>query len=105
MFDIIKKSILAGIGAIAATQEKAQDVIADFVEKGKITEQEGKTLLNDLQHAVQENQEKFSAKIDERVTCMMDRLNLATKDDLAAVNERLARIEQQLQALKTPPQG
>ena len=103
MFDIIKKSVLAGIGAVAVTQEKAQEVIADFVEKGKITEQEGKTLLDDMKHALQDNQDKLSATIDERITCVMNRLNLVTKDDLAAVSERLTKIEQQLQELKAQP--
>ncbi len=96
MFELIKKSIFAGIGAFAATEEKVQELVSDFVEKGKITEQEGKTLINDLQNAVKENREKVSSMIDERITCIMGQLHLATKEDIATINERLARIEQQL---------
>ncbi len=96
MFELIKKSIFAGIGAFAVTEEKFQEVVGDFVEKGKITEQEGKTLIKDLQNAVQENREKVSAMIDERITSVMGQLHLATKEDIATINERLARIEQQL---------
>ena len=96
MFDLVKKSIFAGIGAFAATEEKIQELVSDFIEKGKITEQEGKTLFKDLQHAAQENREKISTMIDERITCMMGQLHLATKEDIAIINERLARIEQQL---------
>ena len=96
MFDLIKKSIFAGIGAYAATEEKIQELVSDFVEKGKITEQEGKTLLKDLQSAMQENREKISNMVDERITCMMGQLHLATKEDVATISERLTRIEQQL---------
>ena len=40
MFDVIKKSLLAGIGMMAITEEKVQSVIDEFVEKGKLTQQE-----------------------------------------------------------------
>jgi polyhydroxyalkanoate synthesis regulator phasin len=107
MFDLIKKSMLAGIGAVVITEEKIQELATDFVEKGKITQQEGKTLVDELQKVVQENKEKLSSTIDERVNCFMKELNLLTKDDLveleksmkkdlAKVERRLAKIEKQL---------
>ena len=40
MFEMIKKSILAGIGAFVVTEEKVQEVIDDFVQKGKLTQQD-----------------------------------------------------------------
>ena len=107
MFEMIKKSVLAGIGAFVVTEEKVQEVIDDFVQKGKLTQQEGKTLVDDLQQVIQENKEKLATTIDERVRCIMDDLNLLTKDDLAEmeksmkkdlakVDRRLARIEKQI---------
>ena len=83
MFEIIKKSIFAGIGALVVTEEKAQEVIADFVQKGELTQKEGETLINDLQKVLQDNKAKFNAMIDERIKCIMDDLNLLTKKDLA----------------------
>ena len=107
MFELIKKSMLAGIGAVVITEEKIQEVVGDFVEKGKITQQEGKTLVNELQKMVQENKEKLSATIDERVTCLMKELKLLTRDDLseleksmkqdlAKVKSRLTKLEKQV---------
>ena len=107
MFDLIKKSMLAGIGAVLITEEKVQDLVGDFVEKGKMTQQEGKTLVDELQKMVQENREKLTSTIDERVNCFMKEWNLLTKDDLvdleknmkkdlAKVEKRLAKIEKQL---------
>lgn len=109
MFEMIKKSVLAGIGAFVVTEEKVQEVIDDFVQKGKLTQQEGKTLVDDLQQVIQDNKEKLATTIDERVRCIMDGLNLLTKDDLAEleksmkkdlakVDRRLAKIEKQIKA-------
>jgi polyhydroxyalkanoate synthesis regulator phasin len=107
MFEIIKKSIFAGIGALVVTEEKVQEVIADFVQKGELTQKEGETLINELQKVLQENKAKFTTMIDERVKSIMDDLNIPSKEDLAEMeknikkevsklDKRLARLEKQL---------
>ncbi len=107
MFEVIKKSILAGIGALAFTEEKIQEVIDDFVQKGKLTQKEGESLVDELQKVIHENKAKLTAMIDERIKAIMDELNLLTKDDLAEmekkikkdftkVEKRLAKLEKQL---------
>ena len=107
MFEIIKKSIFAGIGALVVTEEKVQEVIADFVQKGELTQKEGETLVDELQKVLQENKAKFTTMIDERVKCIMDDLHLLTKEDLAEMegsikkevsklDKRLAKLEKQL---------
>jgi polyhydroxyalkanoate synthesis regulator phasin len=107
MFEIIKKSIFAGIGALMVTEEKVQEVIADFVQKGELTQKEGETLINELQKVLQDNKAKFTTMIDERVKCIMDDLNILTKEDLAEteknikkevskLDKRLAKLEKQL---------
>jgi polyhydroxyalkanoate synthesis regulator phasin len=107
MFEIIKKSIFAGIGALIVTEEKVQDVIADFVQKGELTQKEGETLINELQKVLQDNKAKFTTMIDERVKSIMDDLNMVSKEDLAEteknikkevskLDKRLAKLEKQL---------
>ena len=39
MLDILKKTILAGIGATVTTKERVESVLEDLVEKGKISTQ------------------------------------------------------------------
>ncbi len=105
MFEVVKKSILAGIGVMAVTEEKVQEVLDEFVEKGKLTQKEGESLFDEVQKIVQENKEKVSAMIDERVKFILDELHLLTKedltemetrlkDDLTKIDKRLAKIEQ-----------
>lgn len=112
MFDLVKKSMLAGIGAVVITEEKIQELVGDFVEKGKMTQQEGKTLVDELQKIVKENKEKLTGTIDERVNCLMKELKLLTKDDLteleksmrkdlAKVERRLAKIEKQMKSAES----
>lgn len=107
MFELIKKSIFAGIGALAMTEEKVQEIIDDFVKKGKLTQQEGKSLVDEVQKVIDENKAKLSAIVDERVKYILDELNLVTKDDLAEMEKnfkkdvamlkkRLTKLEKQM---------
>ena len=42
MIEVIKKAILAGVGAAALTKEKAEEVLGDLVEKGKLSASDAK---------------------------------------------------------------
>ena len=107
MFDIMKKSLLAGIGAIAMTEDKIQELIDDFVQKGEISEKEGDSLVKEFRNAVDEQRAKISQTIDERVQCVLRDLHLVTKDDItdleqhlkkdfSKIERRLAKMEKQL---------
>jgi polyhydroxyalkanoate synthesis regulator phasin len=48
MTDTLRKIFLTGIGAIATTADKAQEVIDDLVKRGEITVEQGKELMNDF---------------------------------------------------------
>lgn len=50
----IKKLMLAGIGAVATTYEKSEEVLNDLVKKGEITVDQGKALNTELKHTLKE---------------------------------------------------
>ena len=50
----IKKLLLAGVGAVAATADKGQEIFEELVKKGEITVEEGRILNQELKHKAQE---------------------------------------------------
>ena len=52
--DGFKDIFLAGVGAMAITGEKVQDLIGQLIEKGEITVDQGKELNNELRHKAEE---------------------------------------------------
>ena len=50
----LKKVLLAGIGAVAATAEKSKEVVEQLVKKGELTVEQGKVLNEELKHNVAE---------------------------------------------------
>ena len=55
----LRKLILAGVGAAAATKEKSEIIFQELVSKGELTVEQGRVLNEELKHnlreAIQEN--------------------------------------------------
>ena len=64
--DGIKKLILVGIGAAAATAEKSQQIVEDLVKKGEITVEQGKELNQELKRNVKKSLDEISAAAQEK---------------------------------------
>ena len=48
----VKKILLAGIGAVAATTEKSKEILDEMVKKGELTVEQGKVLNEELKHNI-----------------------------------------------------
>ena len=46
--DIVRKTFLAGVGAVATGAEKSQELVGDLVKKGELTVAQGKALNEEL---------------------------------------------------------
>ena len=60
--DGLRKVFLAGVGALATTVEKSQEIVDDLVKKGELTVEQGKALNAELKHKVEEAKEAPEAK-------------------------------------------
>jgi len=54
----LRKIVLAGIGAIAMTAEKSQELVEMLVKKGELTVEQGKIFNEELKHKRQECKEE-----------------------------------------------
>lgn len=64
--DGLRKVFLAGVGALATTVEKSQEIVDDLVKKGELTVEQGKALNAELKHKVEEAKEAPEARMQPR---------------------------------------
>ena len=81
----LRKLILAGIGAVAATKEKSEVILDELVKKGELTVEQGKVLNEELKHNIKD-------AIRENVTIV------TPPDDVISAVDSLS--DEQLEALK-----
>ena len=81
----LKKVLLAGIGLTAMTVDKADSLVKELVEKGRLTVEEGKELEQELKRQSKEEAQEFLAKLDAKKSSV----EYATKDDVKRLDDKL----------------
>lgn len=92
----LRKLILAGIGAVAATKEKSEVILDELVKKGELTVEQGKVLNEELKRDIKE-------KVKETVTVqvvkeapegdILSQVDSMSREDRQALKEKLAAME------------
>ena len=96
MIDLIKKAMFTGIGVAALTKEKVEDVATDFIEQGKMSEQEGKKLVDEIMVKSKESQEELAQKIEASVNIALEKLAVAKESDIEALQQQIDELKEKL---------
>jgi polyhydroxyalkanoate synthesis regulator phasin len=99
MLEIVEKTLLTGIGAVALTQKKAEELIDDLKKRMNLTEEEGKNLLEKLRDAAKDNQKKLEEMAQTEVKKACDRVGVVTAEEFTTLQEKVEKLEKQLKAL------
>ncbi len=113
----LKKSILAGIGAVATTSEKGQEILNDLVKKGELTVEQSKVLNKEMNFddakemiktksgEVMKSVQETGARIRNNVEGkdareIGDMLKNLSKDQLAQVKAAIEKLQKNAEDVK-----
>ncbi len=99
MLEIVEKTLLTGIGAVALTQKKAEELIDDLKKRMNLTEEEGKNLLEKLRDAAKDNQKRLEEMAQNEVKKACDRAGVMTNEEFKKLQDKVEKLEKQLKAL------
>ena len=100
--DTIKNVVYAGVGLASVTTEKVKEVVDDLVEKGKISDTEGRRILDE----VVKNTENTKEEVENKLKMLSDKISSSfefLKKDNSQVNalkKRIEELEKELAAAK-----
>lgn len=89
----LKEVLLAGIGAMAVTAEKTQQIVDKLIKKGEITVEQGKVLNEELKHKAKDKVKESISKSKLAVEAVIDNLDKMSEEELAALKAKLADLE------------
>jgi len=99
MIDLIKKTVLAGIGATVITKEKIEAVMQDLVKQGKVSSDEAKNLAAKIADEGRKEWESSSKDLAERIRELLAKADFANKADVAQLERRLQLLEEKVEAM------
>ena len=99
---------LAGLGAVATAQEEGGKLFKNLVEKGEDFEKAGKSRVDQAKGAVsgvkvvaESYWETFERTLDDKVTAVIHRIGVPTKDEIDTLTERVESLTTAIEKLRT----
>lgn len=99
MNDLLKKGFFLGLGIAAASKEKVEKYVRELVKKGKLTPREAEDLITTFIKKGEETEEKWDEKRKETIRKALSEYDIATKEELKNLEERVLKLELELRTL------
>ena len=97
--DMIKNFIYAGVGLATTTSEKVKEAINDLVEKGKISDTEGKKIMDDFFKSTENTKDEFESKwnkLSDTLTSKFDLKKNKEDNEVESLKKKIAVLESKL---------
>jgi polyhydroxyalkanoate synthesis regulator phasin len=93
MFDLVKKSMLASVGLALKAWDEVEELANEMVDKGKMTEQEGRKFIDELQGRYQDTQKKLEERVEKSVKDILKKADVVTQDELKALKKEIRDLK------------
>ena len=100
MKDEIRKALLAGLGVIGFSMDKAAEAVSALVERGEITAEQGKKVVKELAARAKTDGNQLRRKAEDAVRAALGKVTVVTQPQLKKLEARVAAIEKKLRASK-----
>jgi polyhydroxyalkanoate synthesis regulator phasin len=100
MKELLQKTWSFGLGVFDFTREKVEELVQEMVRRGELTQQDGPEAVKEILARAQEVQADLWEKIKELVNKALAEARPAKAADLAALQKRLAALEEEVNRLK-----
>ena len=98
----LKNLLLAGVGAVAVTAEKSEELLKELVKRGELTVEQGKVVNEELKHkAKQKLKDHVTVNVVKDYGDLIDAVDDMSEEDL---DRLMDRIEAKKQASENTPE-
>jgi polyhydroxyalkanoate synthesis regulator phasin len=97
MIDLLKKTILTGLGVASLTRDKIEELGRELSDKGKMTEQEGEKFIEEMQKLGEESRASLQKQTEKVVESALAKMHLARAADIEELKKEIAALRAELE--------
>lgn len=101
--DMVRRSMLLGLGALSLTKERAERLADELVKKGEMTRDEARNFVDQVVEKGKQEKEEIKKAVKEELEGWGLGGGIATKADINRLEEQIRKIEEKLNQV-TPGQ-
>jgi polyhydroxyalkanoate synthesis regulator phasin len=95
----MKKAVLTGIGIASLTKDKAEELARDLIDKGKMSEQEGEKMVQEMLSRAEESRQSMKSQTETLVQNTIDKMHLARMEDIDLLKKEIEKLRQEIELL------
>jgi polyhydroxyalkanoate synthesis regulator phasin len=105
MFETLDKMVLAGLGALSMTRERAEKMFDEYVSRGRAERDARTGFVKEMMDSAERTRQELERLVSDQVRQTMKSLQVATQEDIQRVEGEMAtkadtlRIELKLDQL------
>lgn len=96
MNDLIEKTLMAGIGALALSQKKAEELVGELQRQFNLSEEKGQELLDKIKETVSGQQQRLEEVAREELQKSVTRFGLVNREEFDQLAARIEELEKRL---------
>jgi polyhydroxyalkanoate synthesis regulator phasin len=97
MKTLIGRGVLASIGLLSLTREKAQEFVDGLVERGETKREDAKDLVDRLAKRGEEERAAMRKLVHDEVSTAMDEMGLVTQKDIQRLAASIEALNKKIQ--------
>jgi len=105
MIDVIRKAMLAGVGAAAISADRAEKALGDLVQKGKLSAGEARDAARRLAEDGKHEFEEAASALESRFDDMLKKLGKGHLERIAALEARVEALEAESAKKEAPAEA
>ncbi len=92
MFETLDKLMLAGLGAISMTRERAEKIFDEYASRGKLEKEQRTGFVKAVMDAADKNREELEKLIAKQVRETVEHLDLPTREDIQRLEQKIDKL-------------
>jgi polyhydroxyalkanoate synthesis regulator phasin len=100
---LVEEIVLAGVGAVALTKERADELVEELVGRGRLTREEAGRLVDDMTARWRGEALRAGERASSGFSGALRELGLVTRREWEELELRTAQLEHRLRLVETGP--
>jgi polyhydroxyalkanoate synthesis regulator phasin len=103
LWELAEDALLAGVGAVAITKERADELVGELTQKGKLTQEDARELVDEVMGRWRGDALRMGERAGATLAGLFRELGLVTRGEHEELELRLAQLEHRLRLIEGRP--
>ena len=98
--EFLEKTVLAGLGLVNITEEKAKDWVDDLVKRGEMSKKEADCFIKSLIDKAESGTKSIEEKVKSLMDKALEKANIPLKEDISKLEKKIKDLEKKIKNLE-----